>query len=412
MKYLIPFFAILCLTPAYAQLENFDIIVPQIENPKDCMQSEIRGGKGWVPFSIKMFYDTTKAHVMSVEHQGGSNPIIQQSDNVMVFQSGGIDTYQLSTQLNYEETKKRAIYFEYWSEGNVMHSEIINYEADTFCRTFLITTTEPPNIPTAEEMLGEHAYRALTEMPLIKDAINSNTSAMNGALAFMLLIIVFSLFLGFAQLITYRLRKKNDRKQIQLFEEAIRNANETTKNTTTILDKVDEKGNEMVKKLTDRVDGRIDGFVNSTNSSMIDLKAIIEFFKKESDIYDRKKLEIEKEKERLKMPEVDNDPEKMKFEIENMSEKQLRVFGRSLRGLKDDLSRKKLKFIGDIFKKTKTVPLPPPKKKEKTMNLDMNKMEIDELLKIYNDLVRKKDRSDHEIKIMQKAFDEIKRRRE
>ena len=59
---------------------------------------------------------------------------------------------------------------------------------------------------------------------------------------------------------------------------------------------------------------------------MIDLKAIIEFFKKESDIYDRKKLEIEKEKERLKMPEVDNDPEKMKFEIENMSEKQLRVF--------------------------------------------------------------------------------------
>ena len=132
MKFLIVLLLVIGTVPVYAQLET--TTVPEIENPQECMQSEIRGGKGWIPFSIKMFYDTTKDHIMSVEHQGDTNPVIQQNDNVMIFQSDGEDTYKLSTQLNYDSSQKRAIYFEYWSEGNAMHTEIINYNGNSFCR--------------------------------------------------------------------------------------------------------------------------------------------------------------------------------------------------------------------------------------------------------------------------------------
>ena len=238
MKFLIILLLVMGTVPVYAQLDVGS--VPQIENPQECMQSEIRGGKGWIPFSIKMFYDTTKDHIMSVEHQGDTNPVIQQNDNVMIFQSDGEDTYTLSTQLNYENSEKRAIYFEYWSEGNAMHTEIINYQADSFCRTFLITTTEPPIIPTAEELLGQSAYRALTEMPLIKDAINQNTNALNGALVFLTLAVLLTLVIGLTQAIVYVFRKKTQKKQIKLFDEAIKNSNKATSSSMMILEK-DEK---------------------------------------------------------------------------------------------------------------------------------------------------------------------------
>ena len=386
MKFLIILLLVIGTVPVYAQLDV--TTVPEIENLQECMQSEIRGGKGWIPFSIKMFYDTTKDHVMAVEHQGDTNPKIQQSDNVMIFQSDGEDTYQLSTQLNYDTSQKRAIYFEYWSEGNAMHTEIINYNDNTFCRTFLITTTEPPIIPTAEELLGQSAYRALTEMPLIKDAINQNTNALNGALVFLTLAVIMTLLVGFTQAIVYVMRKKTQKKQIRLFDEAIKNSNKATSNSMVVIEKVEKKGDELLEKMKDIMGRRIDEMTNSTNMVMLDLTKIVETIKEENPDL---KIQVPKVPERLKVEDIEklNDDDKKKL-------------ARSLRGMKDSVSVKKLRMISELFKKKE--------EKKKEIDENLQSKDYEELIKIYNNIMQIEEKKDEEQKLMMDVYYELKRR--
>jgi hypothetical protein len=388
MKFLIILLLVIGTVPVYAQLDVGS--VPQIDNPQECMQSEIRGGKGWIPFSIKMFYDTTKNHTMSVEHQGDTNPVIQQNDNVMIFQSDGEDTYKLSTQLNYDSSEKRAIYFEYWSEGNAMHTEIINYESNSFCRIFLITTTEPPIIPTAEELLGQSAYRALTEMPLIKDAINQNTNALNGALIFLTLAVIMTLLVGFTQAIVYVLRKKTQKKQIRLFDEAIKNSNKASSNSMIIMDKVEKKGDELLKNMGKIMGSRIDEMTNSTNMVMLDLVKIVETMKKENP-----DLKIEVSPKVLFTKPIE---EEIK-EIEKLPDDDKKKLAKSLRGMKDAVSIKKLKAISEMFKK-----------KENGDNKKLMSMDYEELIKIYNDIMQIEEKKDEEQKLMMDVYHELKRR--
>ena len=393
MKFLIILLLVIGTVPVYAQLDVGS--VPQIENPQECMQSEIRGGKGWIPFSIKMFYDTTKDHVMSVEHQGDTNPVIQQNDNVMIFQSDGEDTYKLSTQLNYDSSQKRAIYFEYWSEGNAMHTEIINYESNTFCRTFLITTTEPPIIPTAEELLGQSAYRALTEMPLIKDAINQNTNALNGALVFLTLAVIMTLLVGFTQAIVYVLRKKTQKKQIKLFDEAIRNSNKASSNSMMIVEKVEKKGDELLENLNKIMGSRIDEMTNSTNTVMLDLRKVVETLKEENP-----ELKIEVPKIKIVKPVEDEIKE-----IEEMNDDDKKKLARSLRGMKDSVSMKKLKAISDMFKKSVE-----KEKSDENTNEELKEMDLKELTELYNEIIQKEERNEKEEKLMMDAYKELKKR--
>ena len=374
MKFLIILLLVIGTVPVYAQL---DVRVPQIENPQECMQSEIRGGKGWVPFSIKMFYDTTKDHTMSVEHKGDTNPVIEQNDNVMIFQSNGEDTYKLATQLKYDSSEKRAIYFEYWSEGNAMHTEIINYNNNSFCRVFLITTTNPPVIPTAEELLGQSAYRALAEMPLIKDAINQNTNALNGALVFLTLAVIVTLLVGFTQAIVYVLRKKTQRKQIRLFDEAIKNSNKVTSNSMMIINKVEKKGDELLKHMSEIMNGRIDEMTNSTNVVMLDLTKVIETLKENQD------LKIEAIPKILITEPIEDENQDLKIEaipkilITEPIEDEKKL-ARSLKG-------------NDI---------------KDTINV-INEMSLEDLTKLYNKLIQIEARTPEEHELMMSAYHEL-----
>jgi low affinity Fe/Cu permease len=393
MKFMIVLLLVIGTVPVYAQLETTS--VPEIENPQECMQSEIRGGKGWVPFSIKMFYDTTKDHIMSVEHQGDTNPVIQQNDNVMIFQSDGEDTYKLSTQLNYDNSEKRAIYFEYWSEGNAMHTEIINYNGNSFCRTFLVTTTEPPIIPTAEELLGQSAYRALTEMPLIKDAINQNTNALNGALVFLTLAVIMTLLVGFTQAIVYVLRKKTQKKQIKLFDEAIRNSNKASSNSMMIVEKVEKKGDELLDNLNKIMGSRIDEMTNSTNTVMLDLRKVVETLKDENP-----ELKIKVPKIKIVKPVEDEIKE-----IEQLNDDDKKKLARSLRGMKDSVSIKKLKAISEMFKKSVS-----DNDEEIKINEEIQKMDLKELTDLYNNIIQKESRDKNEEALMMDAYKELVKR--
>jgi hypothetical protein len=227
-------------------------------------------------------------------------------------------------------------------------------------------------------------------MPLIKDAINQNTNALNGALVFLTLAVIMTLLVGFTQAIVYVLRKKTQKKQIRLFDEAIKNSNKASSNSMIIMDKVEKKGDELLKNMGKIMGSRIDEMTNSTNMVMLDLVKIVETMKKENP-----DLKIEVSPKILLTKPIEDEIK----EIEKLPDDDKKKLAKSLRGMKDAVSIKKLKAISEMFKK-----------KENGDNQKLMSMDYEELIKIYNDIMQIEEKKDEEQKLMMDVYHELKRR--
>jgi hypothetical protein len=86
-------------------------------------------------------------------------------------------------------------------------------------------------------------------------------------------------------------------------------------------------------------------------------------------------------------------------EIEKLPDDDKKKLAKSLRGMKDAVSMKKLKAISEMFKK-----------KENGDNKKLMSMDYEELIKIYNDIMQIEEKKDEEQKLMMDVYYELKRR--
>jgi len=207
---------------AFGQIGNFQISAPQIQDPPKCSSVDISGDKAYLPFQIKMFHEFSRVNDITFEQLGNSIPQTHTSPELLIFETLAIDSYQIHTEVNHDSDKVRAVYIEIWSQNNPSFKEIISYEGLSFCRTFNVQTSEAPKIPTRTELIGEQAERAFEEMPLIKNAINSNTSALSSALSWMFLVVVAALGVSAGQFFAYVGRRRKDKKRGTSFDNMIK----------------------------------------------------------------------------------------------------------------------------------------------------------------------------------------------
>ena len=123
---------------------------------------------------------------------------------------------------------------------------------------------------------------------------------------------------------------------------------------------------------------------------MLDLTKIVETIKEENPDL---KIQVPKVPERLKVEDIEklNDDDKKKL-------------ARSLRGMKDSVSVKKLRMISELFKKKE--------EKKKEIDENLQSKDYEELIKIYNNMMQIEERKDEEEKLMMDVYYELKRREE
>ena len=146
--------------------------------------------------------------------------------------------------------------------------------------------------------------------------------------------------------------------------------------------------NELLEKMKDIMGRRIDEMTNSTNMVMLDLTKIVETIKEENPDL---KIQVPKVPERLKVEDIEklNDDDKKKL-------------ARSLRGMKDSVSVKKLRMISELFKKKE--------EKKKEIDENLQSKDYEELIKIYNNIMQIEEKKDEEQKLMMDVYYELKRR--
>jgi len=212
----------LSIVDAFAQVGNFEINVPQISEPPKCVEYDIKADKAYIPFQIKVFHDFSRVNNISFEQIGNSIPTTNTSPQVMIFESRFIDDYQITTDVNFDSDKLRAVYIEIWSQNNPSFTQIVSFEGLTWCATFNVKTAEAPTVPTRTELIGEQAERAFEEMPLIKNAINSNTSALSASITWMFMVVVAALGVSAGQFFAYVGRRRKDKKRGTAFDNMIK----------------------------------------------------------------------------------------------------------------------------------------------------------------------------------------------
>ena len=94
---------------AFAQILPFEQQLEQIRNPEECTRKVVQGGSAQVPFSIKVFYDTSTDVKQEFKQQGTSFPVRQTTNQVMTFDTDEADQYEIYIEVNYDEAKPRQI---------------------------------------------------------------------------------------------------------------------------------------------------------------------------------------------------------------------------------------------------------------------------------------------------------------
>ena len=210
------------LPNAKAQIGQFEISVPQIVNPPKCSTVDITGNKAYIPFQIKVFHEFSRDNDISFKQIGSSIPNTNTSPQLMIFSVNAVDEYQIHAEVNHDTDRIRAVYIEIWSQNNPSFKEVISYEGVSFCRNFNVVTSEATTLPTREELIGEAAITAFEEMPLIKNAINDNTTALNQSIIWMFMVVVGALAVSAGQFFAYIGRRRKDKKRGTAFDSMIK----------------------------------------------------------------------------------------------------------------------------------------------------------------------------------------------
>lgn len=107
---------------AFAQVQPFELQLEQIRNPEACTRKVFQSSGAYIPFTLKVFYDTTQDRSWDVISKAETFPVAQQTAQVATFFTQEVDQYEVHLEVNYDKPKKRQAYIEILSEGRTVTS--------------------------------------------------------------------------------------------------------------------------------------------------------------------------------------------------------------------------------------------------------------------------------------------------
>jgi len=233
---------------AFAQIQPFELQLEQIRDPKDCTRKVVQGRSAEVPFSMKIFYDTTRDSKLEFKQAGSGFPVVQRTNQVMTFYTNDTDQYQIDLELNYEERKVRQVYIEYLSGGSIVLSFQEKFSTQRFCMTIFANTVLPPNIPTKEEIFGE-SLDYIAQIPAMVIAFNANTITSSTSQSFMWMLMLGVTVMSILSFISSLSGKRKFDSKMTDLDDAIKNANDMVISMDNLQTTITDRINEVISNL-------------------------------------------------------------------------------------------------------------------------------------------------------------------
>lgn len=229
---------------AHAQIQPFELELQQIRNPEDCTRKVIQGASAYIPFTVKIFYDTTSDRKWDVISKGQTFPVAQQTAQVATFFTQELDQYQLYLEINYAQAKERQVYIEIVSQGNVVWNHQEKFNDVQFCMNVHINTSTPPSFPTREELIGD-LLTNVDQIPTMIKSFNVNTITWNNSIGYMWTLLAGVFILSVLTLISARVSSRGFNSRMKDVDESVNLVNQSALE----MDKMNENFTKSSKKI-------------------------------------------------------------------------------------------------------------------------------------------------------------------
>ncbi len=205
---------------AHGQVQPFELQLEQIRNPQECTRKTFTSAGAYLPFTLKVFYDTTQDRKWDVISKAETFPVAQQTAQVATFYSPQVDQYELYLEINYPTVAKRQVYIEVLSEGKTITNWQEKFDDLKFCMTFHINTSEAPTFPTREDLIGD-LLTNVDQIPEMIRSFNANTVTWSNSIGFMWTLILGSIVVSVLTLISTGVVNRNLKSKMKDIDEAI-----------------------------------------------------------------------------------------------------------------------------------------------------------------------------------------------
>ena len=374
------------LPNANAQVGQFEINPTQIQDPPKCSKFDIRADKAYIPFEIKIFHQFSRVNNVNFEQRGSSIPNTHTSPQLMIFQSNALDDFQINFEVNHDSDKLRAVFIEIWSQNNPSFSQVIAYEGIFWCSQFDVKTAQAPTIPTRTEIIGEQAERAFEEMPLIKNAINSNTTALNSSIIWMFMVVVAALAVSAGQFFAYVGRRRKDKKRGTAFDSMIKVGSNYIADF--------KKEHTEIKKQRSQEKKQMDQFLDMAN---VEFRSFLVDLRKEARLPEKASLEVDTES-------IEEDAEQtsvLRKVYESTSDENISKFIKFFKNKTGKLAKRHQELLTEESQKRVIKPKP---KEEIPKDESLDVEGADEVIKEYAK-ERYRNLNDDKLRLLYRAFD-------
>lgn len=205
---------------AFGQVQPFELQLEQIRNPEACTRKVLQSSGSYIPFTLKVFYDTTQDRSWDVISKAETFPVAQQTAQVATFFTQEVDQYEVHLEVNYDRPQKRQAYIEVLSEGRTVTSWQEKFDDQKFCMTFFINTNEPPTFPTREELIGD-LLTNVDKIPEMISSFNINTITWNTSISYMWTLIFASIVLSVLTLLGTSIVNRNVKSKMKDMDDAV-----------------------------------------------------------------------------------------------------------------------------------------------------------------------------------------------
>ena len=233
---------------ADAQILPFEQQLDQIRNPQECTRKVVQGKSAEIPFTLKVFYDTTRDVSLEFKQQGTSFPIRQTTNQVMTFYTEAPDQYEIYVEVNYDDIKERLVYIEYLSGNEIVQSEQEKFSTTRFCMTLFVNTVEPVPIPTKEEIFGE-SLEYIAQIPAMVKAFNANSQTSGSSIAYMWILLFAVLVMSIITLIDSQVKGKRYDSKLKDIDDTLETVNGLTNRLSDLERTLKTPFNDVIKAL-------------------------------------------------------------------------------------------------------------------------------------------------------------------
>lgn len=236
------------LPTANGQILPFEQQLEQIRNPQECTRKVVQGKSAEIPFTLKVFYDTTRDVSLEFKQQGTSFPIRQTTNQVMTFYTEETDQYEIYVEVNYDDAKERQVYIEYLSGNEIVQSEQEKFSTSKFCMNLFVNTVEPVPIPTKEEIFGE-SLDYIAQIPAMVKAFNANSQTSGTSIAYMWILLFAVLVMSVITLIDSQVRGRRYDSKMKDMDDTIETVNGLANKLSSLETGLTKPFNEMIRVL-------------------------------------------------------------------------------------------------------------------------------------------------------------------